>query len=395
MVILFMVAMYSCNSKVESNSTNAVIALENEVSPKTSEFESKVEVKYRDTISINYKSHKTLLDILKILPDYTMDSWEWSKKDRTKTVDFIEKNNYLIDSTEMYNNIKYIEPNTIGIQVVDGSWTLSIYQFSNDNYFIVTNDIVGDANDIQTYNYINNELVPTKMINWFSDFDYKLLSNNTPNCIEALEENHLGYYYDFRSRNSVEIYSPYLTKNEFEDCFKGNAITYKLNKEDRTFDVVDISWKNDKTEQNEQIDTKTIQSKKEVFTESLKNGKDLSDYFSNSWTLIYHKDNRCDGSTDGEVSNLTSKEIETLIEVEVTNDGKGWACDEKEPKTYSLNFELKKHIKNWDRFEIAGYENQEKNIAYILGAGESDFLKLHFNDDNMITKLEYRSEDPG
>lgn len=70
-------------------------------------------------------------------------------------------------------------------------------------------------------------------------------------------------------------------------------------------------------------------------------------------------------------------------------------CDKKEPKNFNLDFYLKKKNKNWDRFEIPKYENEKNNIVYVLGAGASDYLKLHYNDNGLIIKLAYRSEDPG
>ncbi|WP_027127255.1 hypothetical protein [Gelidibacter mesophilus] len=245
-LIIFIIGIYSCDSKVKSTEESTIKV--NQTSTNSSEFESKKEIEFKDTININYSEHKTLLNILKILPESTMDSWEWSKKDRKKTVDFIENNNYLIDSTEMYNNIKYIKPNTIGIQVVDGFWTLSIYDFGLNDFFIVTNDIVGDGNDIQTYSFRNNKLTPTKMVNWFSEFQYKLLSNNSTNCIDLLEENEMTYDYDFSDENIISISSWLLTQKESDSCLKGNYIKYKLNKETKTFDIVDIGWKNNKTE---------------------------------------------------------------------------------------------------------------------------------------------------
>lgn len=247
-VLILTIGIYSCNSKVKSNADAKNSIKENQMSSDSSQFESKKEMKFMDTININYREHKTLLNVLKILPETTMASWEWSKKDRAKTVEFIKKNNHLIDSTEMFNTIKYIKPNTIGIQAIDGFWTLSVYEFNPNHYFVVTNDIVGDGNDVQTFIYINNELKPLKMINWFGDFDYKLLSENTPNCIELLEENQWTYDYDFTDKNSVEISSWLITENESENCFKGNSIKYKLNKEHGTFDIVDVYWKNNSIE---------------------------------------------------------------------------------------------------------------------------------------------------
>ncbi len=204
---------------------------------------------YRDTININYIENKTLLNILKILPETTMRSWGWSKKDREKTVEFIEDNNFIIDTTEMYNNIKYIKPNTIGIQVVDGSWTLSIYEFGENDFLIITNDIVGDGNDIQTFSYYNNKIKPFKMVNGFSEFEYDLLLNNASiKCVEMLKENENTYDYDFSDKNFVSISSWLINKEESGNCLKGNSIRYRLNKEKKIFELIDVYWKNKENE---------------------------------------------------------------------------------------------------------------------------------------------------
>lgn len=138
-----------------------------------------------------------------------------------------------------------------------------------------------------------------------------------------------------------------------------------------------------------------VDSKASGFVKNLKTGENLSSFFNDNWMLIYHVDNRCDGSTDGQIDHLKSTQIDSIIKFQVKNDGDGWACDKKEPKTYNLNFNLKKITKDWDRIEISNYDIQEKNIVYVVGAGESDYLKLHYDDNNQIIKFEYRSEDPG
>ncbi|WP_019039732.1 hypothetical protein [Psychroflexus tropicus] len=247
-LLILAIGIYSCNSKVKSNSSEKSIQNETPISIEPIN-ETKKEIKYSDTIYINYIENKTLLNILKILPETTMESWEWSKKDREKTVEFIEENNFIIDTTEMYNNIKYIKPNTIGIQVVDGFWTLSTYDFGENNYFIVTNDIVGDGNNIQTFNFSNNELKPSKMVNWFGEFEYNLLlSSDSTKCLEFLKENENTYDYDFSDKNIITISSWLISKKESETCLKGNTIKYKLNKENRTFDIIDIYWKDNENE---------------------------------------------------------------------------------------------------------------------------------------------------
>lgn len=149
------------------------------------------------------------------------------------------------------------------------------------------------------------------------------------------------------------------------------------------------------TKESSTLDQITVNSKASEFVKNLKSGEKLSLFFNSSWIFIYHEDNRCDGSTDGQIQNLKSTQIDSIIRLQVKNDGDGWACDKNKPKTIDLDFYLKKKITDWHRFEIPNYKNQERNILYVLGSGESDYLKLHYNDNYLIIKLEYRSEDPG
>jgi hypothetical protein len=98
------------------------------------------------------------------------------------------------------------------------------------------------------------------------------------------------------------------------------------------------------------------------FVEKLKNKGDLSSFFNENWTLIYHEDNRCEGSTDGQLNRLKSTQIESTIKLSVKNDGDGWECDKKKPKKYVLDFDLKDLVIEWERFEIPTYEKQDERI---------------------------------
>lgn len=131
------------------------------------------------------------------------------------------------------------------------------------------------------------------------------------------------------------------------------------------------------------------------FMNNLKSSKQLNSFFGNNWTLVYHLDNRCSGSTDGTIANLSPLQIDKEIKLQVTNDGQGWACDTVASTTYEMSFNLSQLVQDWDRFTIEDYESPEKNCLYIEGKGASDYLKLYYNNEQHIIKLEYRSEDPG
>lgn len=127
------------------------------------------------------------------------------------------------------------------------------------------------------------------------------------------------------------------------------------------------------------------------FLQTLEKGANLSAFFSDGWTFVYHAYFRGDGTTKGEVTQLKKEQIDGIIEVKVETDGEGW-FEKLPPSTNILKFSLKKEVIEWDRFEIT--TDTEKNTI-IEGGGLSDYLILYYDDKNLINKMEYHSEDPG
>ena len=138
-----------------------------------------------------------------------------------------------------------------------------------------------------------------------------------------------------------------------------------------------------------------LSSKASNFLDLLQKGELLSSLFSDDWTFVYHEDNRVEGSTDGQVEHLKSGDIDASIKIEVSNDGEGWDGQKKEPKTYEMEFSLKDKVASWDRFEVQQVSEKDENMVSVAGSGASDYINLHYGEDGMIAKLEYRSEDPG
>ena len=133
------------------------------------------------------------------------------------------------------------------------------------------------------------------------------------------------------------------------------------------------------------------------FRYSLSIGEKLESFMSDSWSLIYHEDNRCGGSTDGSLSGLSPRQVDQAVRIQLFNDGQGWGCEPKQPTSFEANFSLHNQVANWDRFEITQYGIMD-NLIYIEGAASSDYLKVYFEEFNselLIVRIEYRSEDPG
>lgn len=199
------------------------------------------DIKKPNTLKISYSEHKNLLDILTILPDSTMGSWGWDKKDRIEFVKQIQQNNYTTGSPEHFSKISLTQPNTIGIQVVDGYWILSIYKVKTNNYIVITDDIVGDGNDLMAFEYLNGELKYIAFKNLFDHFLTTLVINqNNEKCMGFFEDNYIGFEYDFIGTKKIQISNSSL--EESKSCFKGNTLNYEFNPAIKKFNLVNIEY---------------------------------------------------------------------------------------------------------------------------------------------------------
>jgi len=201
--------------------------------------------KYSDTITVNYKENKKILDILTLFPETNMGSWDWSQKERIDLINEIKQNNFFVDTDPLFLNIKYVEPNTMGLSVIDGFWTLSVYDIDLNTKIVITNDIVGDGNSFTAYKLKNQKLEILNLDTVFGDYFSGLLKNNSEECASLLNENEITFDYDFSHSEFIKISSWYLHKIE-TDCFKGNTIILKLNKSKRLFETKEILWEENK-----------------------------------------------------------------------------------------------------------------------------------------------------
>jgi hypothetical protein len=239
--LIFILLLTSCSQKkqVQENSKSIGDSVQN--SHETSK--TKIKSDYQDTIRINYLEHKEILSILAILPDSTMRSWSWKTNERKDFVRFIEKNNFAIDTTKEYNNITKIKCNSIKIQVVDGSWVLSIYKIKSNNYIVITDDIVGDGNDIMSFEYNNGKLTYIELDKVFGDYFAELLiDKNKSNCTEFLNENKIGFEYNFEDEEKVFIENSWNLKEENNNCLKGNTLAFTFNRMTKKFDLTKVYW---------------------------------------------------------------------------------------------------------------------------------------------------------
>ena len=138
---------------------------------------------------------------------------------------------------------------------------------------------------------------------------------------------------------------------------------------------------------------------KEDFLKHLNEGKELYSFFSDNWTLTYGADTRA-GAMKGEVTGLAKNAMDKTIKIKVNSDGRGWDCEEGEdgdcdPYDFEMDFNLKERlgVSGEDRFKISNSEKE--GVVVISGTESFEVLTLHYNNDNLIVKIELYEQDPG
>ncbi|WP_306353501.1 hypothetical protein [Flavobacterium sp. '19STA2R22 D10 B1'] len=245
--LFFLLVLISCNDKKQESESDNTLKIDT-IQALNEVISTEDEPKEAQKLAVNYAEHKEILDVLTIIPDSTMPSWGWKPNERKDFVKFIAQNNVTPDTSKNFSKIVSIKPNTLKIQVVDGSWVLSIYKIKADHYIVITDDMVGDGNEILAFEYDKGQLKYIKLKEVFGDyFSSLLVDKNNVKCNELLEENKIGFEYDFDSETAVEISNSfYLKENENKDCFNGNTLLFQFNKTSKKFDLVKKYWSNPK-----------------------------------------------------------------------------------------------------------------------------------------------------
>jgi len=196
----------------------------------------------RDTVLIDYNKNKVILEALAILPFEYMGSWEWSQKDRKRVVKFIKEHNYIIDSDAIFLTINHISSHSVSFRIIDGSWCLSVYPINDEESIIITNDIVTGGNSISSYRLKNGILKDINLDKLLYQNVDKLLKNRSEECIAIFEEISSFFDYSFNGKDILEISSWDIKNEEKRDCFAGDTILLKFNKDKVVFDIQNISW---------------------------------------------------------------------------------------------------------------------------------------------------------
>ena len=170
-----------------------------------------------------------------------------------------------------------------------------------------------------------------------------------------------------------------------------------------------VNWYKVKADGNEGwIKSTSIMSEKHVYNEAfahfsdtllqtIKLNKPMSAFLRDSVLFIDHEDNRCDGSTDGQVILKNPKEIDGILRISVFRDGKSWEekCG-KDSGHFNIEFDFHKKlgevVERADTFLVDHYKSIISASVMLNGF---DFFITPINNQFLIFKIKYEDSDPG
>lgn len=180
--------------------------------------------------SLNKKRIKTL-KLLSKIPEVSMKSWEWSAEDRIEFINSSIEAGYLINDNSGMLQKKFVSDNHLFIQVVDGALEYNVVEYEKNKYYIITNDIVGDSNFIQTYNVESSVIKTISIEKSFPKGLFDFFLKKTDNCLA----------YEDLIPLRVTIKDDLLLVNGWyeDECLIKKEITFKLNTSRLIYELID------------------------------------------------------------------------------------------------------------------------------------------------------------
>ncbi|TKC65436.1 hypothetical protein FBD94_02465 [Pedobacter hiemivivus] len=249
-LLSFLILLASCNSAETAQQGEKSDSVHNTIDSAAVASDTlqrtKARAKYSEVIKIDYQKNREILGILPLLPDSALATWEWKKEEREEMLRSLAANNQFTDTIQTYTAINKLTPNYIEINVVDGNWTASLYKLAENHYIVITNDMVGDGNDINAFEVKGQQIQAISVDNLIGAKPGNLLlKNNSEKCKSVISEEEMGMFtYDLSDPSIISVSCYYVNKKENSDCFYGNEVFLKFNKDLKRFDFVKTGWRN-------------------------------------------------------------------------------------------------------------------------------------------------------
>ena len=177
-------------------------------------------------VRVDYDANKELLEILCLLPDSAMASWEWKAIERRRWVDDIKTKGFVLDTSETVMNVKTIKPHFLDYQVVDGTWKLAIYKFGPRNRLVFTDDVTG-GHDINIFLFDGKQLQARP--DFLQALRVALLpADAADDCAGTWAEDFPFFDFDCSRENSLLVTMPPIDRVSNDQCLIGNKVTFGI-----------------------------------------------------------------------------------------------------------------------------------------------------------------------
>lgn len=192
---------------------------------------------------IDVKTCNDLFKILPLIPNESMDSWEWTVKDRTDFISKTIKNGFVENDTSGMFQKKIIDATHFRMGVIDGYWEMKLYPLKPNHYIILTKDVVGDGTALFAYEYKNNKITKRNIGELFPKGVYNTLPKKKPTCKKDSRLD-LGVIYSYYfHKNSLQLYNNCPTDEN--DCYYFDSTIFLFNNNTGTFDIKTSYWENE------------------------------------------------------------------------------------------------------------------------------------------------------
>ncbi|MCC5916995.1 MAG: hypothetical protein JJU02_06670 [Cryomorphaceae bacterium] len=259
-VLIFTAVIFAVNCG-SSSSENPESAIVNQQSSLDSTMKNQIHAKGNpDEIAIDYFKNKSWLDVISLLPDSVLVSWddyigevfaEWKLEDRLAWYNDIKTNNFYNQNKHNYPEIIYSDTTKACFALNEGKWAISTYQTSAQSLIVIVEDIHGEWNAINYFEFRNNKITKfscddLSLDNFVKNIVQKDLSVHCREALDYTWEQNYSYgnlMYEYLEDNKIEIRTNWsLVESEFSDCLNGNTILFVFNPQSKHFDIEKVYW---------------------------------------------------------------------------------------------------------------------------------------------------------
>jgi hypothetical protein len=219
----------SCGDQTKSGSSTQDTSSKTNVTP--------------DTIKVDRAANRDMMIILSILPDTLSKSFKWTRAQRGRMRESVEKHGYLLDSNEVFKSVNAFKNNHIDLTLPEGKFLMTTYQISDGHYVIVTIETVKERQTVHAYELYKSSAAGLDLNELLGKYSLSyMVDPSSQSCLGMLYDKNPDFEFMISEDDTVKIKIKNYTEDNSKGCLKGNLMILKFNRLKMPFDIESISW---------------------------------------------------------------------------------------------------------------------------------------------------------